>query len=327
MKALYVMDKDVFGWAFDDETKKEIARLLGEESAFVTGDYLKANPEMIKGIEVLFTSYGAGALDYLWPIADCLKIVFFAGGSVKILIGNNFWNKGIIIANAGIANDPPVAEFAFAQILLALKRFFFHSQNYKENKEFKAYESFGAYKSNVGIISYGAIAKHLCRLLKNTDINIHVYSPSLDEKTAALEGMIYSPLDKVFEVCDVVSLHTPILTATQKMIKESHFLSMKQNAAFINTARGGVVDEEGMIAALRKRPDITALLDVTTEEPLPSDSALFTLQNVILTPHIAGAQYKERNRLGRVVLEDLTRYLDGEPLRNRVREQDLTNKA
>jgi len=102
---------------------------------------------------------------------------------------------------------------------------------------------------------------------------------------------------------------------------------MKQNATFINTARGGVIDEDGMINALRKRPDITALLDVTTEEPLPKGSALFTLQNVILTPHMAGAQYKERYRLGRAVLEDLKRYLDGEPLRNYVLEEGLANKA
>ena len=98
------------------------------------------------------------------------------------------------------------------------------------------------------------------------------------------------------------------------MIEERHFRSMKPGATFLNTSRGAVVDEAGMIAALRERPDLMAVLDVTHPEPPPQGSPLYSLQNVVLTPHIAGSIGLECRRMGRTMVEELDRYLDSAPL-------------
>jgi phosphoglycerate dehydrogenase-like enzyme len=99
------------------------------------------------------------------------------------------------------------------------------------------------------------------------------------------------------------------------MITGDLFRAMKPDASFINTARGAVVDEPAMIDVLAERPDITAVLDVTYPEPPKPESPLYTLPNVILTPHIAGSMDRECRRMGRYALEECRRYLNGVPLK------------
>ncbi len=99
------------------------------------------------------------------------------------------------------------------------------------------------------------------------------------------------------------------------MITGAHFASMKPNACFINTARGAVVREQEMIEVLKQRADLYAILDVTHLEPPEPDSPLYALPNVVLTPHIAGSLDRECQRMGRIVVEELERYLRGEPLK------------
>jgi len=99
------------------------------------------------------------------------------------------------------------------------------------------------------------------------------------------------------------------------MIRGSHFAAMKPGATFINTARGAVVREDEMIEVLRDRPDLYAILDVTDPEPPVPDSPLFTLPNVVLTPHIAGSLGPECRRMGRYMVEELQRYVAGRPLK------------
>ena len=113
----------------------------------------------------------------------------------------------------------------------------------------------------------------------------------------------------------MISLHTPELPETLGMISGELIAAMKPGATFINTARGAVVREKELIAVLSRRPDLTAVLDVTDPEPPAPDSPLLTLPNVVLTPHIAGSMGREIQRLGRYMVEELQRYLAGEPLR------------
>ncbi|MDX1358935.1 MAG: NAD(P)-dependent oxidoreductase, partial [Clostridia bacterium] len=106
-----------------------------------------------------------------------------------------------------------------------------------------------------------------------------------------------------------------------------HFELMRQGAAFINTARGAIVDEPGMIDVLNKRPDITAVIDVTHPEPPSADSPLFTLDNVFLTPHIAGSMNEECRRMGKYAVDELIRYLNGEPLKYQITEEQFRTMA
>jgi len=98
------------------------------------------------------------------------------------------------------------------------------------------------------------------------------------------------------------------------MIKPEHFKLMKPNSTFINSARGAVVDEEGMLDVLEERTDVYALLDVTYPEPPAENSRIYTLDNVILTPHIAGSMSNECKRMGDYAVNECRKYLAGEEL-------------
>ena len=113
----------------------------------------------------------------------------------------------------------------------------------------------------------------------------------------------------------MASLHTPWLPETERLITGAHLASLKPYATFINTARGAIVREDEMIAVLQQRPDLVAVLDVTYPEPPAADSPLYTLPNVIITPHIAGSMQAECRRQGQYMIAELERYLAGQPLK------------
>jgi phosphoglycerate dehydrogenase-like enzyme len=124
-------------------------------------------------------------------------------------------------------------------------------------------------------------------------------------------------IERIFETCDCVTLHAPNIPSTEGMITGKHFRSMKEGAVFINTARGAVVREPEMIEVLQTGR-IFAYIDVTAPEPPAPDSPLYTLPNVFLTPHMAGSCGLEARRQGEYVLEELRRFLQGEPARHPV---------
>jgi phosphoglycerate dehydrogenase-like enzyme len=158
------------------------------------------------------------------------------------------------------------------------------------------------------------IARKLSLLLQNFDLDVVAYDPFVSEEDMAACGVTKTDLDKVFREADVVSVHTPAMPETEKLLNRSHFEKMKQGATLINTARGSVIDEEALIAVLGERPDLTAVLDVTSPEPPAEDSPLFALPNVILTPHIAGSMAGECRRMGQYTINECKRYLAGKPL-------------
>ena len=150
--------------------------------------------------------------------------------------------------------------------------------------------------------------------LRPFDLKVLAYDPFIKPEDAAALGVTLVPLDVLFRKCDVVSLHTPWLKETEGLITGALLASMKPGATFINTARGAVVREAEMVEVLQQRPDLSAVLDVTDPEPPVANSPLYTLPNVLLTPHIAGSMARECRRMGRYMVEELDRFLTGRPL-------------
>jgi phosphoglycerate dehydrogenase-like enzyme len=111
------------------------------------------------------------------------------------------------------------------------------------------------------------------------------------------------------------------------MITGEHIASMKPGATFINTARGVLVREQEMIEVLRRRPDLQAVLDVTVDEPPLPESPLYQLENVVLTPHVAGSAGRECQRMGRFMVDELRRYLTGEPLKYALTKESVVRNA
>ena len=247
--------------------------------------------------------------------APRLKAFFYAAGSVKSFVTEAFWKHNTVLCSAWGANAVPVSEFTLAAILFSLKHTFRLQKAYCGKPVSDNRMVPGAYGTKVGLVSLGMIGQLVRERLRPFDVKVLAYDPFATPADAERLGVTLVPLDVLFREADVVSLHTPWLKETEGLITGNLFASMKSGATFINTARGAVVREPEMIEVLQRRPDLFAVLDVTHPEPPAADSPLFTLPNVFLTPHIAGSMENECRRMGRYMIDELDRFLAGQPLK------------
>ena len=286
-------------------------------------------PEILQEVEVIFSSWGMVKLDAeLLEFAPNLKVVFYGAGSIRYFTSSAFWQRGIKVCSAYHVNGEFVANFALAQILLSLKRYWYYLRQYQINHQTWLRDPIpGMYKSKVGIISLGAIGRKVIELLNPFDLEVLAYDPYWQQAQADEFGVRLCNLETIFQQCDVVSLHTPWLPETEGLITGDHIASMKQGATFINTARGAVVREIEMIQALDQRPDLTALLDVTYPEPPSENSKLFTLPNIILSPHIAGAIDGEIEKMGAQMVSEFLRWKDGKAMQFEINEEKAKTLA
>ena len=319
LKALYILDPAPYDWIYGPAEREEINRLVEVIAPPQTVQSIRQHPELLRDVEVILSGWGAPTMDEAFLAqAPNLKAVFYGAGSIRGIVDDAFWKRGIVISSAYGANAVPVAEYTLSQILFSLKHGWQFALEIKRTHQYPEREGMhvpGTYGSTVGIVSLGMVGRLVCEFLKPFSLHVLAYDPFASQESAEDLGIELCSLEDVFRRADVVSLHTPWLKETEGMITGAHIAAMKNGATFINTARGAVVDEPEMIAVLQRRPDLFVLLDVVYPEPPAADSPLFTLPNVIVTPHIAGAIGTECQRMGRYMVEELTRYLHGDELR------------
>ncbi|MBC8012460.1 MAG: hydroxyacid dehydrogenase [Burkholderiales bacterium] len=288
-----------------------------------------ADPARLARVEILFSGWGGPPLsaDFLAQLPR-LRAVFFAGGTVKGHIGDAFWARAIPIVSAAAANARPVAEYTVAALVFGLKGFVPRAAALRDGVPWGQSRAWpGTYRTTVGLVSFGAIAREVRRLLGSFSVDVLVHDPYLTANQARAHDVTPVPLDELFSRSHAVSIHAPSLPETAKMIREEHLLRLPPHATFINSARGAVIDQPGLVFALTARPDIQAFLDVTSPEPPPPDSPLRTLPNVFLTPHVAGSIGPECRRMTRLLLDELDQFLAGQPLRHAVRQADFAISA
>ena len=316
-KSALVLNESSAGRIYGSREMEEIRELTDLLDGVVTQDVLESEPMILHDVELIFSGWGAPVFDdVLLKRIPKLEAVFYGAGSIRGIVTPEFWDSGITITSSWAANAVPVTEVVVAQITLSLKKFW-QSSWIKSRASWASHPDIsGMYDTKIGLISLGMIGRMVAERLKSYDVEVLAYDPFVNQETADNRGLGVRmvSLVELFSECDVVSLHTPNLPTTKNMITGDLILSMKQSATFINTARGAVVDETGLISALAERPDIFALLDVTDPEPPLDGSALYELPNVILSPHIAGSQGPECRRMGRYTIDQCRKYLAGEDL-------------
>jgi phosphoglycerate dehydrogenase-like enzyme len=315
---LYILSAESLPMIYGEPERAELDTLVNFVAPPQTPASIAAAPGLLADVDVIFSGWGAPRLDAaLLAAAPKLRAFFYGAGSVRGFVTDAFWERGILLTSAYGANAVPVAEFTTSQVLFSLKHGWRRALHARMHHNFgPALPVTGNYGGVVGIISLGMIGRLAVQMLSRFDLKIIAYDPFVSAAQAATLGVELCTLDEVFQRADVVSLHTPWLKETERLIRGAHFESMRPNTTFINTARGAVVAEDEMIAALHKRPDVMALLDVTYphEPPVPG-SPLWTMPNVVLTPHIAGSSGAECRRMGRYMIDELKLYLAGRPLR------------
>ena len=329
LRGLYILDKEPFDLIYGPDERRDIAALVDVIAPAQTKQSILADLSLLADVEVIFSGWGAPVMDEAFlAAAPNLRAVFYGAGSVRSFVTEAVWQRGIVLTTAATANAVPVSEYTLAAILFSLKHGWRYSRQVRDEKTFPKRDQVpGAYDSTVGLISLGLIGRLVLERLKPFDLRVLAYDPFVDVEYARQNDVELVLLGELFRRSDVVSVHTPWLKETEGLITGAHLASMKPGATFINTARGAVVRESEMNEVLRQRPDLQAILDVTHPEPPAPDSPLYTLPNVILTPHIAGSLDVECRRMGRHMVEELRRYIDGKPLRWRVTPEAAKRRA
>ncbi|MFM8764323.1 MAG: hydroxyacid dehydrogenase [Spartobacteria bacterium] len=315
--------------AYPEALRAEIGKKVRLLPETASGIEWKNHTAALAEADVIFATWGMPKLDEEFlTAAPRLKAVFYAAGSVKGFATPESYKRGILISSAWQANAIPVAEYSHATILLGLTGFWSSQRLAKAGKfRHQHFPVAGGFHSTVGLVSLGAIGRLVAGHLAKHEINIVAYDPYSSPAAAAKLGVTLVSLEELFAKSHVVSIHTPWLPETEKMINAPLLRSMPEAATLINTSRGAVIDETDLCQVLAERQDITAILDVTHPEPPLPDSPLRTLENVVLTPHIAGSIGGEIARMGYWMNDELELYLAGKPLRHSVSEDMLARMA
>lgn len=258
--------------------------------------------------------------------AEHLKIMVHAAGSVKGLCDEETVQevlepRGITLFSGNEAIALNVAESTLGLMIMATHRWLAHIDYYGEHKQRSVTIPFtGQFllDATVGLISASKVARHVIDMLKPFGCRVLIYDPFLSEADADELGVHKAELNDLFERSDIVSIHAPSLPSTNNLVGEEQLEKLRDGAVLINTARGTIIDHEALLSQC-KQGRFTAVLDVTTPEPLPADSEFWTLPNVVLTPHIAGAGSAGYYRVGNMALQALRDCFAGQPVQGAVR--------
>ena len=228
-----------------------------------------------------------------------------------------------------VGNTPSVltdatADFAFA-LLMAVARRIPEAERYVHAEKWKTWEPMTLLGvelkgATLGLVGFGRIGKAVARRAAGFDMRVIYYDPSEKEEYANLNATRVD-FETLLKEADFVSLHTPLTPDTHHMIDSQALSKMKPNAVLVNTARGPVVDPRALYEALKEKRIFGAGLDVTDPEPIPMDSPLLTLDNVIIMPHIASASKTSRDQMSWLAAQNLIAGLKGERLPNCVNPQ------
>lgn len=330
--ALLAMTPQLPDRLFNQAARDRLAAAVDLDWSRPTTTDLALDEDVLAEAEVLLTGWGAAALD-----ADALsrmpklRSIHHAGGSVRHLVTDSCWDRGIRVTTAAELNARPVAEYAAAMIVLAAKQIFRSQVIYRERRAFidreQEFPTAGNYGTSIGIVGASRIGRMVIDLLAPYDHSILVYDPFLTPEQARHLGVTAVGLEDLLSRADVVSLHAPLLPATAQMLSRDLLARMPDGSTLINTARGGLVDHEALTAELASGR-IWAVLDTTDPtEPLPNSSSLYDLPNVVLTPHMAGSVGNELQRMGAHAVEQAARFQQGEPLDGEVTRESAREMA
>lgn len=333
-KAVFIGQAHQIDYVYSDGVKSKLFEKLDFSTTHViTKRELDEYREILVGTDYIFSTWGMPRFtrEEIREYLPNIKAVFYAAGTVQGF-AREFLEEGAAVFSAWAANGVPVAEYTFAQIILASKGFFrrLHRQSAGsawDNKNPSV--SFpGNYDIKVGIIGAGVIGKMVIERLHTLDnVEVLVFDPFLPDEKAAELGVKKTDLDEIFAECDVISNHLANNAQTVGMLNGRLFDMMKPHAVFINTGRGAQVVESEMIAALEAVPTRAAVLDVTDPEPPRPDSPLYTLDNVFLTPHIAGSLGNEVHRMAEYMYEEFLSFDANKPTRYSVTVEMLKTMA
>ncbi len=212
---------------------------------------------------------------------------------------------GIMVCNAPTYCTDEVADHAIALLLACVRHVAWLDAAMRRGAHDKPQQmaTRRIRGSTLGIIGLGRIGQRLAETVRGWQLTVLAYDPYVSQDVARSLGVTLVDLDELLRRSDFVSVHCPLTEKTRHLLSWNAFAKMKPGAILINDARGPIVDEEALIHALKHGPLQAAGLDVTEQEPLPPDSPLLELDNVVLTPHVAAYSPQSREDLYNLICD------------------------
>ncbi len=291
--------------------------------------YLKENFEVVQGssteaAEIIRQARGCSAIlvrvakvtEQVMDAIPTLKVVAKHGMGVDNIAVDHATAKGILVVNAPSSNLNAVAEHIMMLLLALSKRTvrmdkLTRSGRFGERNTYKTVELKGA---TVGIVGMGKISRLVVKKLSGFEMNILGTDPYVTQSDVEELGVTMVTPEELYAESDFVIVHTSLVPSTFHLVGAEQFKAMKRSACIINAARGSVVDEAAMIEALKSGEIAGAGLDVFEQEPPADDNPLFSMENVVLSPHNAALSDGALRAMAMDSARGITEYLTGNPV-------------
>lgn len=329
MKIAVLMDAPLRATLLSEKTMARLAQ-WGEVVVNTTDKAEKETvKQVISGADIAITSWGVPCLDAeILAAAPSLRMVAHAAGSVKGIVSDQLYANGVQVISSARILSYGVSETALGLTICACKNVFGFNQSIHNGGWVQDYSVITElFDITVGVVGCGFAGAHYIELLQAFGVNVLAYDPLLSAQEIAAMGAQKCDLATLLAQSDVVSLHAPALDSTHHMINAQTLATMKENAILINTARGSLVDEAALAAAMQAGKLKYACLDVTDPEPPAADSPLRSIPNCIMTPHLAGLANNGKLKIGAHVADEIERFLAGQPLVSEITQAMLATIA
>ena len=247
-----------------------------------------------------------------------LKIICKHGVGLDNIHVSKAKELGIAVCNAPGTNSNAVADLALG-LMLSVCRKISHSAALVREGVWKSHIGEDVCGKTLGLLGFGAIAKGVARRARGFGMKILAYDPFVTQLPEEFEGWVeLCDMEKVITSCDILSVHIPLTPETRNTISTAELAKMKQGSYVINTARGGIVDEMALYESLKSGHLNGAAMDVVESEPMTPDHPLLSLDNVVVTPHIAMYSKEAINAVSLICAENVVACLTGGQMINRV---------
>lgn len=280
--------------------------------------------------------------DYVPITAEIMESAPHLKGIISFGVGFNQIDveaaaeRGIFVANLRGSNSEAVAEHAVSLMLSALRNLP-KCEQYLRNGKWVSTESAEypgwttgkeLYGKTLGLVGIGEIGRRVARICaRGFNMRVLATDPYVTKDQASQLGAELVDLATLLRSSDVVSVHVPLSKETKGLIGAKEIAMIKKTAYIVNTSRGPIVDEPSLIQALKEKRIAAAGLDVFEKEPIPKDSPLIQLENIVLTPHIAGFTQEAVNAMNDMVVDEATRIVRGEIPKNLVNRPQLVARG
>ncbi len=310
----FIVVPDGFDKSLFDELKTS-TELNVHPSSKVSQDELKT---LLPKVDGLIIRSATTVNKELLDLAPNLKIVIRAGEGTDNIDKALCAERGVKVANTPGANNNSAAEQAIALMMSCLRNTPFADKTMHEGKwEKNALTGLELWKKKVGVVGFGRIGQIVAKRISGFEPEIFYFDPHAHSEVPGAKRV--EDLKEIFSKCDIITIHTPLLPQTKGMITRDLMNLMKKDAILINAARGGIVDEDALYDILKEKKIRCAGFDVFAVEPLPSNSKLTELPNLIMSPHVGASTEEAQFRVGEMAVFQIKEFFVNNILLNEVK--------